>query len=106
MRRGVRDVKLPRVHRVNGGAQKYHRVTRAKLPTGIPEHHQPLSILASDLPFTLLTPSLLPYPPPVGHVLRLRRLPLQRDDSRLRLPSGDPSAHRRDPREGRRAPMR
>jgi integrase/recombinase XerD len=43
MRRGVRPpVKLPRVHRVRGASgtlHRYHRVTRARLPDGIPEDH-------------------------------------------------------------------
>lgn len=40
MRRGIREVKLPRVHRItkaSGAVFKYHARTRAKLPAGIPE---------------------------------------------------------------------
>ena len=40
MRRGIREVKLPRVHRItkaSGAVFKYHARTRAKLPVGIPE---------------------------------------------------------------------
>lgn len=43
MRQGVRaPVTLPRVHRVRGASgaiHKYHRRTRARLPSGIPEDH-------------------------------------------------------------------
>lgn len=41
MRRGLGKVSLPRVHRVRkaGRVHKYHRVTRAPLPAGIPEDH-------------------------------------------------------------------
>lgn len=41
MRREIRDVKLPRVHRVTKGDKVYrwHRPTRTKLPDGIPETH-------------------------------------------------------------------
>lgn len=41
MRRGVEKVSLPHVHRVrkSGRVHKYHRVTRAPLPGGIPEDH-------------------------------------------------------------------
>lgn len=40
MRRGVREVRLPRVHRItkaSGAVFKYHARTRARLPSGIPE---------------------------------------------------------------------
>ncbi|MBA4282016.1 tyrosine-type recombinase/integrase [Ralstonia sp.] len=40
MRRGIRELKLPRVHRVtkpSGAVFKYHTRTRAKLPADIPE---------------------------------------------------------------------
>lgn len=40
MRRGIREVRLPRVHRItkaSGAVFKYHARTRAKLPAGIPE---------------------------------------------------------------------
>mgnify|MGYP000914023627 CR=1 FL=1 len=41
MRRGLRDVKLPRIHRVtkNGKVYRWHRPTRVKLPDDLPETH-------------------------------------------------------------------
>ncbi len=88
MQRGIRDVRLPRVHRVtkNGKVYRWHRHTRVKLPDDLPETHPdfiaawanaealggkapsrtPAGTIVAEIEAMLATAQFRVSPPPIG----------------------------------------